>query len=257
MTTTDICSVDIAGLSKTNLKALVKVARAEWGSPIDLRSASEGAMCDYLRLYRQWKLDQEAAEEPAVTTSPEASLKVCDLPERIEPSEEQDDVIGGTAASVTDAIFEAEATISEAGSLTIIALVEEAVIPDPEVTEPEITALAALDDPWLTGGGSRSPEYNMPYSEFLDYDTECASEFQPDPQPSVSSTPDKPAPTEQPVIIGLVLLTAIALIADLIANATVWAFGKVRDTQLLQKGCKAAAALVQRHRPQPQGFARA
>ncbi|MGI2907678.1 hypothetical protein [Tolypothrix sp. VBCCA 56010] len=58
-------------------------------------------------------------------------------------------------------------------------------------------------------------------------------------------------------IIGLVLLTAIALAADQIATTATWAFNRVRDTQLLQKGYKAAATFVQPHRPRPQGFARA
>lgn len=143
MTRQDICSVDIEGLSKKNLKALVKVARTEWGEPIDLRSATEGAMCDYLRLYRQWKLDQEATEEPAATTS---------------ENEAEATIIAGVEEPVE--VCEACGNDINEDEATVIARVEEAVAPEPaELEIPEsFNAIASrtIDILLQFGSGYRS-----------------------------------------------------------------------------------------------------
>lgn len=101
------------------------------------------------------------------------------------------------------------------------------------------------DAPWLTGGRSAFLTDGTTYGDFLDYDAECAAQFQPELQP---------APVKEAAIIGLCILTAIALIADLIAIATVWAIRKVRDTRLVQKGFRAAASAINTRIPKARGF---
>ncbi|MBW4449834.1 MAG: hypothetical protein KME38_24090 [Spirirestis rafaelensis WJT71-NPBG6] len=59
---------------------------------------------------------------------------------------------------------------------------------------------------------------------------------------------------QEAAIIGLCILRAIALIADLIAIATVWAIRKVRDTRLVQKGFRAAASAINTRILKARGF---
>ncbi len=65
MTFQTLASIDLAVCTKAQLKAFVKLARDEWGTLIDLRSASVHDLIEYLTMYLAHKA---AAEEPEVAT---------------------------------------------------------------------------------------------------------------------------------------------------------------------------------------------
>jgi hypothetical protein len=61
MTFMQLASIDLAALSKAQLKAYTKVAREQWGRSIDLRTANVHDLTEYLQMFLAWKTESENA----------------------------------------------------------------------------------------------------------------------------------------------------------------------------------------------------
>jgi hypothetical protein len=70
MTLQQLASIDLNTLTKEQLKSYAKEAREEWGKAIDLRSAKEPDLIEYLQMFLDWKVTQEVTEIEAVTPEP-------------------------------------------------------------------------------------------------------------------------------------------------------------------------------------------
>jgi hypothetical protein len=69
MSFAQLSSVDLAALSKAELKSYVRIARQQWGRSIDLRTATVHDLIEYLQMYLQHKAETDNAVVPPHTLS--------------------------------------------------------------------------------------------------------------------------------------------------------------------------------------------
>jgi hypothetical protein len=76
MTLQQLASLDLNALTKAQLKTYVKEAREEWGCSIDLRSAKQPELIEYLQMFLLWKAQQVKKTEKVTTTTPDVSPEI-------------------------------------------------------------------------------------------------------------------------------------------------------------------------------------
>ncbi|RAM47990.1 MAG: hypothetical protein C6Y22_30370 [Hapalosiphonaceae cyanobacterium JJU2] len=283
MTLQTICSVDFQALNKRDLKALCQAARDEWGQPIDLRSGA-AAMIAYLEEYKQWKLDQELAkveevtEETAVTPTENAEIEIVnDAPslsdfEGITIEEMPGEWWSSCPLSCDVCNFQS-CEIPQHLPLELFDGIDIHPMISPEDTRYLASPLTCDIGEWLDAlnlqayWASWTRTYNACVAKMKatrlgqllkdEYEAECRdwwANWEQKYQESIATmkaTKIEPLSTSicvienSPVIVALWILVAIALMLD----AAVWIVRKAQDTQLIQKGFKAAVGLVQRKLP--------